>query len=300
MPWRRVVVSLQADLADAFADALLDSGALAASIEQDRSAGQAEHALFGEPGYIDDMGPSLWPDCLVDALLPLDFDANALIRSASVLLELPEAPNFTEDIVADQDWVRATQSQFEPIHIAAGLWIVPTWHEPPESQAINIRLDPGQAFGTGSHPTTRLCLQWLAANRPHGRVLDYGCGSGILAIAARLLGAQEVIGVDLDLAAISTADANAQANHVAAQFGLPDLPSAQGQFDVVLANILTRPLIALAPLLIARLAPGGQLVLSGILDRQVDEVVSAYAFGIKLHSFGEPGEWACLTGHLKL
>jgi ribosomal protein L11 methyltransferase len=296
MPWRRVVVSLQADEADAFADALLESGALATSIEQDRSAGQAEHALFGEPGYIEDMGPSLWPDCLVDALLPLEFDALTLITSASALLGFKHPPDFTEDIVADQDWVRATQSQFEPIHIASGLWIVPTWHEPPESQAINIRLDPGQAFGTGSHPTTRLCLQWLAAHRPQGKVLDYGCGSGILAIAARLLGAQRVIGVDLDPAAVMTADANAEANHVEALFGLPDLVEAQEQFDVVIANILTRPLIALAPLLIARLAPGGQLVLSGILDRQVEEVAQAYAFGITLESFGEPGEWACLTG----
>jgi len=295
MPWRRVVVSLHADLAEAFADAMLDSGALAASIEQDRSAGQAEHALFGEPGYIDDMGPSLWPDCLVDALLPLDCEASALIESARTLLDLPEAPHFTEDIIADQDWVRATQSQFDPIHIAAGLWIVPTWHTPPESQAVNIRLDPGQAFGTGSHPTTRLCLQWLSANQPKGRVLDYGCGSGILAIAARLLGAREVIGVDLDPAAVLTAEQNAKANHVEAFFGLPDLPSAQGQFDVVIANILTRPLIALAPLLIARLAPGGQLVLSGILDRQVEEVSQAYD-GLKLQRFGEPGEWACLTG----
>jgi ribosomal protein L11 methyltransferase len=299
MPWRRVVVSLQATLADAFADALMDSGALAASIEQDRSAGQAEHALFGEPGDVDDMGPGLWPDCLVDALLPIEFDSKTLVASASALLDLQEIPHFTEDIIADQDWVRATQSQFEPIHISSGLWIVPSWHKPPEEEAINIRLDPGQAFGTGSHPTTRLCLQWLATHRPQGKVLDYGCGSGILAIAARLLGAQEVIGVDLDPTAVTTAEANAKTNQVTALFGLPDLIEAQGKFDVVIANILTRPLIALAPLLVAHLAPRGQLVLSGILDRQVDEVAKAYAFGLSLQSYGEPGEWACLTGRLQ-
>lgn len=296
MPWRRVLVSLQAELADSFADAMLDSGALAASIEQDRSAGQAEHALFGEPGYIDDKGPSLWPDCLVDGLLPLEVDAKALMSAASALLKLREIPHYTEDIVADQDWVRATQSQFEPLHIASGLWIVPTWHTPPDLSAINIRLDPGQAFGTGSHPTTRLCLQWLAAHKPQGHVLDYGCGSGILAIAARLLGAAKVVGVDLDPTAVTTAETNARENHVESCFGLPDLPDAQGQFDVVIANILTRPLMALAPLLVARLAPGGHLVLSGILDRQIEEVANAYAFGLQLHRFGEQGEWACLTG----
>jgi len=303
MPWRRVMVSLHADLADAFADALLESGALAASIEQDRSAGQAEHALFGEPfmpGAFEDNEPDLWPDCLVDALIPMELDASALVIQASQALALEEPPTFSEDIVADQDWVRATQSQFEPIHIAPGLWIVPSWHQPPETQAINIRLDPGQAFGTGSHPTTRLCLQWLAAHRPQGTILDYGCGSGILAIAGKLLGARAVVGVDLDPAAVTTAISNAEANHAEAVFGLTDLQQAEQEFDVVLANILTRPLIALAPLLMARLAPGGHLVLSGILDRQAEEVISAYAFGLDLKRFGEPGEWACLTAQRPL
>lgn len=293
MAWRRVMVSLAADRAEGFADALLERGALSASIEQDRSAGQAEHALFGEP---DDGEPGYWPDCLVDALLPLDADAGALVAAASAACQLTTAPSWTTDTVADQDWVRATQSQFDPIAAAPGLWIVPSWHEPPDPAAINLRLDPGQAFGTGSHPTTRLCLQWLAAHRPAGSVLDYGCGSGILAIAARLLGAAHVVGVDLDPAAVATARDNAQANGVDARFGLPELAEAQGQFDVVVANILTRPLIMLAPLLLARLRPGGHLVLSGILDRQAEEVIQAYASVADIRHYGEPGEWVCLTG----
>ncbi len=287
------MVSLPAGQADEFADALLASGALAASIEQDRSGGQAEHALFGEPDHPE---PGLWPDCLIDALLPIEADAATLVRAASQHCALANAPAWTEDIVADQDWVRATQSQFDPIHIAEGLWIVPTWHQPPETSAINIRLDPGQAFGTGSHPTTRLCLQWLAEHRPQGRVLDYGCGSGILAIAARLLGASAAVGVDLDPAAVQTALDNAQANGVTATFGLPDLPEAEGLFDVVIANILTRPLILLAPLLIGRLRPGGCLVLSGILDRQAAEVIDAYGPGLAMSHYGVPGEWVCLAG----
>ncbi len=293
MPWRRVMVSLAADLADPFADALLEAGALSASIEQDRSGGQAEHPLFGEP---DSPEPGLWPDCLIDALLPMEASSAELVKAASAACGHARTPDWTEDIVADQDWVRATQSQFDPIHIADGLWIVPTWHEPPEAGAINIRLDPGQAFGTGSHPTTRLCLQWIAEHKPQGRLLDYGCGSGILAIAARLLGASAVVGVDLDPAAVQTAQDNAYANGVEAVFGLPDLPDAEGQFDVVVANILTRPLIMLAPLLLAHLKPGGRLVLSGILDRQAEEVLQIYGLGADMSHYGSPGEWVCLTG----
>jgi len=293
MAWRRLVVSVPAALADLFADALMDAGALSASIEQDRSGGQAEHPLFGEP---DSPEPGYWPDCLVDALLPLEADAAILVTATSNAVGLAQVPAWTEDQVADQDWVRATQSQFDPIPIAAGLWIVPTWHTPPDPSAINIRLDPGQAFGTGSHPTTRLCLQWLAQHRPGGEVLDYGCGSGILAIAARLLGACRVVGVDLDPAAVQTAQDNAAANGVQGSFGLPDLADAQASFDVVVANILTRPLIMLAPLLLARLRPGGHLVLSGILDRQAAEVVQAYAPGAVMTHYGAPGEWVCLTG----
>jgi ribosomal protein L11 methyltransferase len=293
MAWRRVMVSLGAEYAESFADALLEAGALSASIEQDRSGGQAEHALFGEP---DEGEPGLWPDCLIDALLPLEASSAMLVAAAARATGLGQPPAWTEDTVADQDWVRATQSQFEPIAAAPGLWIVPTWHEPPEPGAINIRLDPGQAFGTGSHPTTRLCLQWLAERRPRGAVLDYGCGSGILAIAARLLGAAQVVGVDLDPAAVQTAQDNARANRVEALFGLPDLAAAQDSFDVVVANILTRPLIMLAPLLLARLRPGGSLVLAGILDRQAGEVAQAYGVGADMAHYGAPGEWVCLTG----
>ena len=293
MVWRRVTLSVGADVAEAMADALLDAGALSVSVEQDRLQGQAEHPLFGEP---DDPAPGWWPDCQLDALLPPDAPVARIVQHAAAALGLSRPPAWTEDTVADQDWVRATQSQFDPIAAAPGLWIVPSWHEPPEPGAINIRLDPGQAFGTGSHPTTRLCLEWLAAQRPRGAVLDYGCGSGILAIAARLLGASRVVGVDLDPAAVETARSNASANGVVATFGLPDLDAAQGCFDVVVANILARPLVVLAPLLLARLRPGGRLVLSGILDRQAVEVVQAYRGGADMSHYGEPGEWVCLTG----
>lgn len=297
MPWRRVMVSLPAQYAEAFADALIEAGALAASIEQDRSGGQAEHALFGEP---DQPEPGLWPDCLVDALLTPEQPVEVLCLAASAACGLDSPPVWTEDIVMDQDWVRATQSQFDPIHIASGLWIVPTWHQPPEPAAINLRLDPGQAFGTGSHPTTRLCLRWLAEHRPSGQILDYGCGSGILAIAALMLGAQAAVGVDLDPAAVEAASANAQANGVQARFGLPDLVQPDQRFEVVMANILTRPLIMLAPLLLSHVQPGGVLVLSGILDRQADEVIQAYGAGAVMHRYGAPGEWVCLAGIRRL
>lgn len=294
MPWRRVALSIGANEAEAFADALMEAGALSASIEQDRSAGQAEFALFGEP---DDPEHALWPDCLVDALFDLEADVAGAIQNATIALGLATLPEFTADIIEDQDWVRTTQSQFDPIPVGKDLWIVPSWHSPPEPEAINIRLDPGQAFGTGSHPTTKLCLEWLAQHRPTGTVLDYGCGSGVLAIAAKKLGANHIVGVDLDPLAIEAAEFNALKNEVEGVFGLPDLKDAEDTFDVVLANILTRPLIALAPLLVRRLKPQGQLVLSGILSRQVDEVKAAYAeAGIVLNRFGPDEEWACLTG----
>jgi ribosomal protein L11 methyltransferase len=294
MPWQRIALSLNASIADAFADALLAAGAVSASIEQDRSLGQQEHALFGEP---DDPEHALWPDCLVDALFDLDSDPGEAVKAASLELALSDVPAFTMDTVEDQDWVRNTQRQFDPIPISHNLWIVPTWHTPPNDDAINIRLDPGQAFGTGSHPTTRLCLEWLATHAPQGQILDYGCGSGILAIAAKKLGAAKVVGVDLDPLAIEAAHYNALQNRVEASFGEPDLDDAKEEFDVVIANILTRPLIALAPLLTKRVKPGGHLVLSGILSRQVAEVEAAYrAAGISLIQWGPEEEWACLVG----
>ncbi len=293
MAWTRLIAEVSADQAEALSDALMTCGALSAGIEQNLAAGYPEVEVFGEPG---EPPPALWPHCLVDALIPLTADAHALMREALSLAGIHEVPGYQSDTIADQDWVRLTQSQFDPIRAAPGLWIVPTWHHPPDPQALNIRLDPGQAFGTGSHPTTQLCLAWLVQHRPMGQhILDYGCGSGILAIAARMLGARSVVGVDIDPAAVQSARDNATRNGVDTDFCLPDdLPS--GQFDGIVANILAAPLAMLAPLLIGRLKPGGWITLSGILARQAEMVIEAYRPACSLTVHSQSGDWICLSG----
>jgi ribosomal protein L11 methyltransferase len=196
--------------------------------------------------------------------------------------------------VPDQDWVRLTQSQFDPVEITPSFWIVPTWHEPPAAAARFLRLDPGLAFGTGTHPTTRMCLRWIASHPLDGqRVLDYGCGSGILAMAAKLHGAGDTDAVDIDPAAVSSTTINAAANHVTLNAGLPDL--AQGQYQTVLANILATPLKVLAPLLCGHLAPGASLVLAGILTRQAEELTDAYAPHVVLTVADEQEGWVLMT-----
>jgi len=204
-------------------------------------------------------------------------------------------------VVNDTDWVRTTQSQFKPTRIGARLWIVPTWHQPPEPDAIVVRLDPGVAFGTGTHPTTRLCLEWLERNlEPGARVLDYGCGSGILAIAAASLGAGDVVGVDIDPQALSASMRNSSANGVTVSYTDPEgLGQSAGPFDIVLANILSRPLKLLAPALLARVGAHGSLVLSGILERQVEDLVSTYRLAdptMPLGSWRTDEGWVCLAG----
>jgi ribosomal protein L11 methyltransferase len=199
--------------------------------------------------------------------------------------------------VPDQDWVRLTQSQFEPVEITPSFWIVPTWHEPPAQAREVIRLDPGLAFGTGTHPTTRMCLRWIAQHPPRGqRVLDYGCGSGILAIGAAKHGAATVDAVDIDEAAVRSTEANAQANGVQLAAGLPD--RASGQYGTVLANILATPLKVLAPLLRGHVAPGGSLVLAGILARQADELKEAYAPYCSLAVSDEEDGWILMTARI--
>jgi ribosomal protein L11 methyltransferase len=202
--------------------------------------------------------------------------------------------------VAEQDWVRLTQSQFTPVEITPEFWVVPSWHEPPAAARQVIRLDPGMAFGTGTHPTTRMCLRWIAQQAQAGRastfdrVLDYGCGSGILAIAAALHGARSIDAVDIDPAAVVAAQANARANDAVVNSGLPD--AAQGTYTLVLANILATPLKLLAPLLCGHLAPGAPLVLAGILSRQTDELKQAYAPWLTLEVSDEQDGWVLLTG----
>ena len=276
-------------------DALEALDALSVSVEDADAQTPAEQALFGEPG----MPPPKegWQRSLVIAL----FQQEAQAREAAALL----APqDFFEGCkvvgvqeVPEQDWVRLTQSQFEPVGITSTFWIVPSWHEPPAGAQQVIRLDPGLAFGTGTHPTTRMCLRWIARHAPQGqRVLDYGCGSGILAIGAAKHGAASVDAVDIDEAAVRSTEANAQANGVHLSAGLPE--KARGRYDTVLANILATPLKVLAPLLTAHVAPGGALVLAGILSRQSQELKEAYAPYCSLEVSDEEDGWILMTARL--
>lgn len=283
--------------AERLSDALLDVGALSVSLEDaDRDSDQ-ESPLYGEPG----LEPQVlaWKRSIVKVLADASFDVpKALEEVASELgIEVPVIRSSAD--VPDQDWVRITQAQFNPVKVSDRLWIVPTWHIPPSENAINIRLDPGVAFGTGSHPTTHLCLKWLDANLdPKGTVLDYGCGTGILAIAAAKLGAENVLGTDIDPQAVESATDNATANDVDACFVLPD-EMPEGTFDTVVANILSNPLKLLAPALIGRVAPGGHLVLSGVLARQADEVIAVYHSHepkLQLKVWAEQDGWVCIAG----
>jgi ribosomal protein L11 methyltransferase len=289
MSWLSLKLAASQDQAEALADALMEAGALSASIE-DRDAGtDAETPQFGEPGLED---PKAWRRNWVVALLEADTDVPDLLHR----LGLPADHAHQIETLEEQDWVRLTQSQFDPIRISDRLWIVPSWHQPPDPHAICIELDPGLAFGTGSHPTTRLCLAWLEAHvREGASVLDYGCGSGILAIAAARLGAAPVVGVDLDPQAVSASRDNARRNGVAADFHLADaLPP--GTFDILVANILTNPLRALMPLLSARVRPGGHIALSGILAQQAEEVLALYGQAFDMGLWREDEGWVCLEG----
>jgi len=278
-------------------DALIDElGAHSVSV-QDADAGRAEEqALFGEPGVA---APARsWQRSSLRALF--DSEAQATAAAAWLLAQDWGRALTLESIIelADQDWVRLTQSQFTPSEIIPGFWVVASWHEaPPGAQQI-LRLDPGQAFGTGTHPTTRMCLRWIARNAaarsPWPRVLDYGCGSGILAIAAALYGAQDVDALDIDPIAVEAARANAFANRIRVRTALPDM--ARGEYALVLANILATPLKLLAPLLCAHVGPGGTLVLAGILERQASELREAYAPWLPIDVGDSEDGWILMTG----
>jgi ribosomal protein L11 methyltransferase len=281
------------DRVDVLSDALDALDALSVSVEDADAQTPAEQALFGEPG----MPPPKdgWQRSRMVALFAQETAAK---EAAALLL----AQDFFEDCqllgiqtLEDQDWVRLTQSQFAPVEVTSDFWIVPTWHEPPEQARQIIRLDPGLAFGTGTHPTTRMCLRWIAQHGVQGqRVLDYGCGSGILAIGAAKYGATDLDAVDIDEAAVTATELNAVANHVVLHAGLPD--KAQGHYQTVLANILATPLRVLAPLLCAHVAPGGSLVLAGILERQADELKAAYAPWVHLEVSDTQDGWILMTG----
>ena len=284
------------DEIEALSDALEALDALSVSVEDADAETPAEQALFGEPG----MPPPKagWARSRVVSL----FSTEVLAREACALLQaqdfFAECTLVAIQAVPEQDWVRLTQSQFTPVEITPEFWIVPTWHEPPSQAKQLIRLDPGLAFGTGTHPTTRMCLRWIArhgiAGNALGRVLDYGCGSGILAIGAAKFGALNVDAVDIDEAAVQSTSANAQANHVTLLAGLPD--KAMGLYQTVLANILATPLKVLAPLLCSHVEKNGYLVLAGILDRQADELKAAYAPWCDLQVSDQEDGWILMTG----
>lgn len=294
MPWLTLIVDSDAEHAEALSEALLELGALSVDLLDADADTPDEQAIFGEPG---EPPPGVWQHNRVSALFNSDEDVSAILHKAAAAIGLDQTPAHLIETLDDHDWVRLTQSQFEPIPISPRLWIVPTWHTPSDTSAINIVLDPGLAFGTGSHPTTRLCLRWLDNNLQGGEtVLDYGCGSGILAIAASKLGAAHAIGVDVDSQAVIASRDNAIANRVEnAQFYLPDV-APQSSYDLVVANILTNPLRLLAPLLAQATRPGGKIVLSGILEEQAQDVMHIYQqwFDLNVPIF-EDG-WSCLSG----
>lgn len=287
-----LILLAPADRVETLSDALEALDALSVSVEDADAQTEAEQALFGEPG----MPPPQegWQRSRIVAL----FAHGDAARDAADLLSAQDwfegCINHGVHTVAEQDWVRLTQSQFAPVEITPTFWIVPSWHEAPAQAREIIRLDPGMAFGTGTHPTTRMCLRWIAQHPPQGlRVLDYGCGSGILAIGAALMGAMDTVAVDIDPAAVESTRLNAEHNRVRLQAGLPDC--ASGRYGLVLANILATPLKVLAPLLCAHVEQGGHLVLAGILSRQAEELKQAYSPWLPLQVADEEDGWILMT-----
>ena len=307
MAYRQLQFTVDAQTAEDLGDALMELGALSISVADAQADTPDEIPLYGEPGMIPDQ--EAWQESVVQAL----FD-NALWQqfpqhTEAILAELVQSglavDVYTETMIEEQNWVALTQAQFEPIAITSRMWVVPSWHETPQGLpegAICLAVDPGLAFGTGSHPTTRLCLQWLEKLSDAGSlldhsVLDYGCGSGILAIAAKKLGSGLCVGVDIDPQAIVAGTQNALVNGVDVAFYLPDHAQVLPKFEIVLANILANPLQVLAPAIASFLAPNAFLALSGILERQADDVIAAYAPWIDLEIGDVVDGWVLLTGH---
>ena len=293
-----LALEFDANAADAerWADALLDAGALAVDTADPHVGSDREIARYDEPNLTTaPTAADLWPVCRLSALFRKGADAGDVLARVSAALGAA-VPAHTIAAVADDDWVCKTQQQFQPICAAPGLWIVPSWCEPVEPKAINLRLDPGLAFGTGSHPTTRMCLRWLALHLSAGAtVLDYGCGSGILAIAAAKLGAGAVDGIDVDTQAITASRENAKRNNVVARFDLAEAFKAT-TYDVVVANILANPLQLLAPLLAARVRARGHIVLSGILEPQAAAVIAACERWFTIDVWNSEEGWVALAG----
>lgn len=297
MSWLNLSVHADASYAEALSEALLEQGALSVDMLDADADTPDEQAIFGEPG---EPTSAVWQHNLVNALFENNVAVADILQASCTRLGISPLPAYKIEKLEESDWVRLTQAQFDPIRISQRLWIVPTWHQPTDPTAINIALDPGLAFGTGSHPTTRLCLRWLDGHLSGGEtVLDYGCGSGILAIAAMKLGASSAIGVDVDTQAVQASKYNAIANHVSADFYLPENVTLV-QYDVVVANILTNPLRALAPLLAGATKTNGQIVLSGVLGEQAEDVMRIYSQWFEMLPAVVEDGWACLTGVKRL
>jgi ribosomal protein L11 methyltransferase len=308
MSYRELVFTVPAEIAEPLGDALLEVGALSVTVEDDAAGGYDENPLYGEPGLSPEV--QAWDRSAVTALFnPEMDDSDAENFITELLTSLKEAgfnlPAPEKKIVEEQDWVRLTQSQFAPIQIGQRIWVVPSWHEAPtDPDAICLAVDPGLAFGTGSHPTTHLCLLWLEQNTQLAgqSLLDYGCGSGILAIAAAKLGCNPVVGTDIDPQAMVAARSNAEINNTLIRFVLPKENAlelaAETKYDIVMANILANPLQVLAPALVNKVRPGGKIVLSGVLARQAEEVIATYSQWLSLSVWKESEGWVCLHGTL--
>jgi ribosomal protein L11 methyltransferase len=294
MSYRELVIVVEREHAEPLSDALLELGALSVSVEDADADTPDEQPLFGEPGLTPER--AAWTHSRVIALVAPEHEPGVLVTAAANEIGLHAPLTFDVRDVEEQDWVRLTQSQFEPIAIGERIWVVPSWHDAPDPNALILELDPGLAFGTGSHPTTRLCMEWIEQHvKPGHSLLDYGCGSGILAILASKCGAEPVVGIDIDPQAIEAARHNSARNHVDVTCGLPDDCPAQ-QFDAVVANILSNPLKLMASMLVSKVKPGGWLALSGILARQADEVAAVYRAHIDMSIWREHEGWVCLAG----
>jgi ribosomal protein L11 methyltransferase len=293
MRWVSLSVEVDALWAEELVDALLERGALSVEVTDADVGTKREAPLFSDPS---EAAGIVWPRCALSALFDAGVDPAQVLAAACHAIEAPIPAELRIDSVPEQDWVQATQRQFGPIQISSRLWIVPTWCQPPVSGTLVVKLDPGLAFGTGAHPSTQQCLRWLEEHlHPGQAVLDYGCGSGILGIAAKKLGAGRVVATDADPDALVVSARNARRNGVVLDV-LPPEKLLNQKFDIVVANILANPLRLLAPLLSNYTCPAGRIVLAGILDAQGAAVRAAYAEWFDL-ALSDPLEaWICLIG----
>ncbi len=309
MTYRELTFFVNEESAELLGDTLMELGALSITVEDAQADTPEEVALYGEPGMV--IHVAAWQESKVIALFNQSLWTEFAQHTEAILAELDRLgmaiDHYTEAQIEEQDWVKLTQSQFDPIAISDRIWVVPSWHQTPEDlhpQAICLAVDPGLAFGTGSHPTTKLCLNWLESLSDDGllanqSMMDYGCGSGILAIAAKKLGSGPTFGLDIDPQSVIASNDNAQGNAVEIEFGLPDMVTPTSQFNVVVANILANPLKILAPAIGALVAPQGYLALSGILEQQAEQIIDIYSPWVDLKIWQVAEGWVCLAGKSK-